>query len=264
MNKNSLIVFIAIFLFFTVFALSLDNTTTNRVKISSRDIALKNESADVIGGKDVKLNLEKSNITNQGVNAESKGVNITTSSNINNREVGFSGSNVEYNNQGARFSGHNNIKYQNVDTSKVDAALNSANNISTKKVDAEPPARRYMYKNIDWNTWKSNFVNQILEDSFSIHELDNYNEGDWLSYSFNVDYNGKITNISVKSLALSQADKDLVARLIKSYEYKDITVFPANTKKKTARVFAVMMLSDTTQKSNPKDFNDFERVKIQY
>lgn len=264
MNKNGWIVFIAIFLFVTVFALSLDNTTTNRVKISSRDIALKNESADVIGGKDVKLNLEKTNITNQGVNAENKGVNITTSSNINNSDVDFNNSSVNYNNQDSRFSSHNNIKYQNVDVSKVDAVLNDAKNISNQRVEDRPPVRRYMYKNIDWNTWKSNFVNLILEDSLNIHELDNYNEGDWLSYSFDVDYNGKITNISVKSFALTQADKDKVARLIKSYEYQDITIFPANTKKKTARVFAVMMLSDTTQKSKPKDFNEFERVKIQY
>ena len=258
MNKNALIIGILIFVFVTVFALTLDNSSTKRVQISARDVAMNNDSSSTLGGKDVKVNLEQSNFTSTNINTENKDVNINTSSNINSSDVSFSGSDTGFSGQ------KSNINYKNVDMLEVDAALEAANNISTQKIETSLPPRRYMYKNIDWNTWKSNFVNQILEDSLNIHELDRYNEGDWLSYSFNVDVEGRISNIVVKSFALSQSDKDKVARIIKSYERTDITLFPPNTKKKTARVFAVMMLSDTTQKSNPNDFHDFERVKIQY
>lgn len=252
MNKNALIIGILIFVFVTVFALSLDSSSTKRVRFSNQDVALNNDSSATIGGKDVKVNLEQADFSNTKVNVNSSSPNFSTNN------VQFDGQNTDFSKP------KSNINYKNIDMTEVDAALNTANNISTQKVETKLPPRRYMYQNIDWNTWKSNFVNQILEDSLDIHELDNYSEGDWLSYSFNVDDKGKITNIVVKSFALKQSDKDKVVRLIKSYEYQDITLFPPNTKKKTARVFAVMMLSDTTKKSNPSDFHDFERVKIQY
>lgn len=259
MNKNTLTICILIFVFVTVFALSLDTKSSKRVQISTRDVALNNDSsANIGGGQDVKVNLEQANFSGTQINAENKGVNINTSSNIDYNSMNYDGQDTGFSKQ------KSNINYKNIDMTEVDMALDAANNISTQKVETPPPARRYMYQNIDWNTWKSNFVNQILEDSLNIHELDNYNEGDWLSYSFNVDEKGKITNIVVKSFALKQSDKDKVARLIKSYEYQDITLFPPNTKKKSARVFAVMMLSDTTKKSSPSDFHDYERVKIQY
>ncbi len=253
MNKNAIAIGILIFVFVTVFALSLDTKSSKRVQISSRDVALNNDSSATIGGgKDVKVNLEQADFSSTKVNVNSSSPNFSTN-------------NVQFDEQDTGFSKQkSNINYKNIDMTEVDTALDAANNISTQKVETPPPPRRYMYQNIDWNTWKSNFVNQILEDSLDIHELDNYNEGDWLSYSFNVDDKGKITNIVVKSFALKQSDKDKVARLIKSYEYQDITLFPPNTRKKSARVFAVMMLSDTTKKSNPSDFHDFERVKIQY
>ena len=43
---------------------------------------------------------------------------------------------------------------------------------------------------------------------------------------------------------------------IRSYEYQDITVFPANSKRKTAKVDAVVLLGESEKKSKPSDFND--------
>ena len=69
-------------------------------------------------------------------------------------------------------------------------------------------------------------------------------------------------NISVRSMHLSPSDKQKVARLIKSYEHTPITRFPQNSKRKTARVSAVMMLSnEATIHSKPSDFQDTETYK---
>ena len=153
-----------------------------------------------------------------------------------------------------------------MDTEHLDNVLADAKNYKYQRTDVSnkpyQQKSRYQYKNIDWNTWRSNFVNKILDDSLSIKTLDNYTTGAWFYYSFNVSSEGVITNIVVKSVYLSEEDKKRVARLIKSYQYKEITVFPANSKRKNAKVSAVMMLSNETKHSSPKDFNDFEQIKL--
>ena len=124
------------------------------------------------------------------------------------------------------------------------------------------PRDRYAYRNIDWSTWKSNFVNKILDDSMYIKSLDKYEEGSFFYYSFIVDDQGRISNIHVKSMHLSEADKREVARLIKSYEFSDVTIFPAKSKRKTASVSAVMMISNESQRAKPSDFHDLEQIKF--
>lgn len=274
MNKNWWIICILIFAFITVFVLSLDGTApSGRVKISNRNIEISHESTEVVNDDSVKLKLGDAKIDNKKLETQNKNINIDSSSNINNSEVSFNNSETEYSNQSSnfksgsnKFSNNNNITYKNLDTNELDIALNEAKNINNKRINPEPRPieRKYKYKNIDWGTWKSNFVNQILEDSLKIHELDEYQEGSWFYYSFDVDLTGKISNIQIKSIFLTPEDKTKVAKLIKSYQYQDITLFPANTKRKSATVSAVMMLSDTTKKTNPNDFKDIEHVKFQY
>ena len=38
-----------------------------------------------------------------------------------------------------------------------------------------------LVKNIDWSTWKSEFINKILDESMSITSLDDYGVGTWFT-----------------------------------------------------------------------------------
>ena len=55
-----------------------------------------------------------------------------------------------------------------------------------------------------------------------------------------------------------------IRSLIRSYEKMPITVFPENSKRKKAKIKAIMLLGDTEQKANSSSFVDTERVKIRY
>ena len=125
-------------------------------------------------------------------------------------------------------------------------------------------ADKYLERNIDWNTWKSNFINRILDDSVYISALDEYGLGAWFYYSFDVHSDGSISNIKVYSWYLNAEDKEKVVKLIKSYAYKPITKFPLHTKKKNVKVDAAVLLGSTEKRANPSDFNENERVKIKY
>ena len=290
MNKIAWISGILIFVFVTVFVLSLDNnTSTRRVRISNQNFEITHENTELVNNESVKINLNESKINNADINAKNSNIALNSSdvklenssnisnsgtqfnnnSNFSNQSSSFNNSDTEFSNYKTNFSNSNNINYDNIDDSHLDTMLNNAKNVSTQPLGKDNrPLRqvqqrdRYLYKDIDWNTWKSNFVNKILDDSISIRELDQYAEGTWLYYQFDVYADGRIANVEVRSMVISQRDKELVANLIKSYAYQDITIFPANTKREKAKVSAVMILSNTTQKSSPRDFNDNERIKI--
>lgn len=292
MNKIGWIIVVILFVFVTAFVLSLDNTNVGkRVKISNQNFEITHENTEMVNNESVKINLNDANIKNKNINANnsdlalnSSSLNVENSGTLNNSEVNFnnnsdysnqstsySNSNSNYYNQDINASNSNNISYDNLDDGHLDTMLNNAKNVSTKPmgIDNRPfkqmPRKqqdRYIYKNIDWNTWRSEFVNAILDGSMSVRELDMYNPGTWLYYSFDVYSDGRITNISVKSVYLTEEDKQKVANLIKSYEYSDVTVFPANSKREKAKVSAVMILSDTTERATPSDFNDSEQIKI--
>lgn len=298
MNKIWWFVGLIVFVFITVFVVSLDTTQTQRVQFSNQDFAIKNEGNEVVNssvnGSNTNIKFSDSKFTNKQISATDSKVNMNStkisledSSNYKSQDVSLKNkskfsnqskytnqsteiedSDWAYDNQGTGFKNANPISYKNLDTEHLDAVLADAKNISTKPTSiTDKPFRqmhqdRYLYKNIDWNTWKSEFVNKILDDSLAIKSLDSYQNGAWFYYSFDVSDKGEISNISIKSVYLSEDDKRRVRRLIQSYQYKDITVFPANSKRKTAKVSAVMMLSTETQHSKPSDFNDFEQIKM--
>ena len=173
------------------------------------------------------------------------------------------------------------ISYKNIDDSNLDNILKNASTTTktTKKEQLSqipkyktknnskeyqyPDDVEYGYDNIDWSRWKSNFVNRILDDSMILTELDKYPNGAFFYYSFVVDYEGNISNISVRSIYLSEEDKKIVSNFIKQYAHKPITKFPPKTNRKTARVSAIMMLATETVHSKPSDFDDTERIKYQ-
>lgn len=278
MNKIAWIVCICIFIFCTVFVVSLDSTdTSRRVRFTNQNFEFKNEGNEIVNDTTNvhKVNLGGSRITNQNFEATNSDMHITDS------DTRLSSQNTDFDNQRYNYDDRPvSIDHHNLDDSELDATLGDVENQNFTKQNVPvygeynpkyekrkimPPANyEYEYRNIDWSKWKSNFVNKILDDSLQIKELDRYPDGSMFYYSFIVDDRGKISNISVRSVHLSATDKKIVANFIQSYEYSYLTKFPENTKRKTARVSAIMMLSSAgTKHSKPSDFSDIEKIKYQ-
>lgn len=265
---SGIIVFVAV----TVFVLAVDDSSQRKkVQFTNQSLVLNNENTDVKNEK-VNVNLGGTKLENKDISASNKSINIKSnntnfdnvSGNYSNQQTNYSNSDESFKSQDTKFNRQLN-DYEN-QKSKIKSIENRFKNKSVKASsdNFEPVKRnRYIVKDIDWNTWKSNFINQIIDDSMYIKSLDNYDVGSWFYYSFNVDKYGRISDITVKSMYLSSIDKDRIRKLIKSYEYKDITVFPANTRKTTAKVDAVVMLGNSEKKARPSDFNENEQVKIQ-
>lgn len=282
MNKNLWLICAVLFVFVTVFVIASDTSVPNRrVRFTNQSFEINNKGNGIVNDSNAKINFSRSNIKNKDIKTndsdikisstdiENKNINYNNSSNYSNQETSFENTGTEYTNHNLGVQNQGNLNYKNVDYGDLDSRLEQAKNISTEPVDVSNkpfrmmPKNKYAYKNIDWSTWKSNFVNAILDESVSIKELDNYPNGAWFYYQFNVDATGKISDIVVKSMYLDYLDKQKVIKLIKSFEYSELTIFPRNTKRKVAKVSAVMMLSSETQHARPNDFNDFEQVKIQ-
>lgn len=281
MNKNLWIICAILFVFVTVFVIAFDTAVPNRrVRFTNQSFEITNKNNEIVNNTNAKIHFGSSNIKNKSIktndtgiklsstNVKNKDVSYNNSSDFLNQETSFGNNDAKYSNQNFDVQNEGNLDYKNVDYSDLDARLQQAKNITDNPVDVNNkpfrmmPKNRYVYKNIDWNTWKSNFVNAILDESISIKELDNYPNGAWFYYQFDVDSQGRIFNIIVKSMHLDSHDKQKVVNLIKSFEYSELTIFPHNTKRKTAKVSAVLMLSNETQYSRPNNFNDFEQVKI--
>lgn len=190
------------------------------------------------------FNNQQNRLSNQGSLSNEGSFNIKQSD-INNLKTGFK----NYGNYSNK-----KIKYNNNNTS----VKNYNNNVNNANINNE----NYALKNIDWNTWRSNFVNKITDDTFYIEELNKYPTGTLFHYSFAVDNTGRVYNVKITSLTISKEDRDKIAELIKGYSYTDITKFPPNSKRKTANVSAILLFSNETEYSSPSDFHDLEQIKI--
>ena len=264
-----IIAFVFVFLLVTAMALTVDNPNLGRrVKFTNVSFAIRNSNNEVVNvtkntSTTSTVKYTQKHTTSPDVTTQTDTQKYTTQNEINNYRTEYETSNNTYKNS---YKNTNDISY---DRAYKDASrkINSKRdygdytNKYSKLADGDDEDE-YLYKNIDWSKWKSNFVNRILDDSLYIGELDNYPNGAFFYYSFTVDSSGGISNISVRSVYLSEHDKNLVKNLIKGYAHKPITKFPLNTNRKTAKVSAIMMLSNNeTNYSKPSDFNDTERVK---
>lgn len=275
MKKTPIIIGILIFVLTTVWVMSIDVSDRKRVAIKGQDLALNNDETTQIDGKNVNLNSADTNFSKTDINASGTNINVKNSD-INMNDTGFDNTKTDINfepfdNQGTGYDSQN-ISSDNQDGyynnfEEFKNRKNKLNNAKTQFSNSNTNNNRqrtgrYVIKNIDWNTWKSQFINQILDDSMYIHSLDQYGIGTWFYYSFTVTSDGEIRNINVSSVYLSNEDKKRIENLIRGYEYQEITIFPANSKRKTAKVDAVVLLGESEKKSKPSDFNDIERIKI--
>jgi len=295
MEKLGCLIGIIIACLVTILVLTTDvGTFEHTVTFSTQETSLNRQQNLLVNPSKVSLNNKETNITNKEISADNRELNAglkqfdnksvnyyNTPSDGENRSVHFyntSGSvtRSEINNLKAGFgSGHTltpmnhysskpaTAKSVNMNYSQQGANYHPYNtDYSLQKTTSQPDEDRYVYKNLDWRKWRSNFINRITDDSIYITELDKYPQGTMFQYSFEVDSSGKVYNIKVRSFQLSKEDKEKVVSLIESYSYKEITRFPPKSNRKTTKVSAILLLSDKTEYATPGDFNDFEQVKI--
>ena len=257
-----------------------DMQTISRVKVSNQQI--------VINQGDVGMN-NSGNLSNQNVNGSNTNVNIGNNGSLNNtggsfnNNGNFNNQNTEFGNQGqfgntgGSFNNNGNLNNQNTGFGNQGGGIGNRGggfqnengeignyNVGFENQDYRSEMDRYKYQDIDWSTWKSNFVNRILDDSMYITNLDLYGLGTWFYYSFNVTDKGEIKDVFVFSLYLNEDDKRQIRDLIRSYAHKPITIFPKDSQRKKAKVKAIMLLGETESKSNASNFNDIEKIKKKY
>ena len=261
-KKNLVIVGIILFFLLTIIAMSMDVSQRKKVSFINQSLSLNNENAN-IENKRANVNTAKSKIStnNTGVNIQGANVKSTSTDigfeSLDNQKTGYSNQQLKNDSQGNYYNSFDDFKNRK---QRLENARIQINNASPRSNNQR--TSRYVVKNIDWSTWKSQFINKILDDSVYITSLDDYGVGAWFYYSFIVTSDGAIRDVTVRSPYISDIDKQRVVNLIKSYEYKDITVFPANSRRVTAKVDAVVMLGNSEKKSKPSDFNDVERIKM--
>lgn len=265
--------------------INLNKTQINNTKLATNDqnINFTNKNLNIDNSSS---NFQNTNFTGQNANISGQNANFNNqnarfqNNNFNNQSSDFNNQNSNFDNQNSRYNRqktrYNNSSINNQDNqlnkqltdyerqqNRIKNLENSLKNIKSNSSGSNSRQQsRYLVKNIDWSTWKSNFVNKIVEDSVNIKELDDYGIGSWLYYSFDVDSSGRIYNVKVTSPYLLNADKVKVADMIKDYAYTDITIFPANSKRSTANVNAIIMLGESEKKSKPSDFKDMEKIRI--
>ena len=261
-KKNLVIVGIILFFLLTIIAMSMDVSQRKKVSFINQSLSLNNENAN-IENKRANVNTAKSKIStnNTGVNIQGANVKSTSTDigfeSLDNQKTGYSNQQLKNDSQGNYYNSFDDFKNRK---QRLEDARSQINNASPRLNNQN--VSRYIVKNIDWSTWKSQFINKILDDSVYITSLDDYGVGAWFYYSFIVTSDGAIKDLTVRSPYISDIDKQRVMNLIKSYEYTDITVFPANSRRVTAKVDAVVMLGNSEKKSKPSDFNDIERIKM--
>lgn len=261
-KKNLVIVGIILFFLLTIIAMSMDVSQRKKVSFINQSLSLNNENAN-IENKRANVNTAKSKIStnNTGVNIQGANVKSTSTDigfeSLDNQKTGYSNQQLKNDSQGNYYNSFDDFKNRK---QRLENARSQINNASPRLNNQN--VSRYIVKNIDWSTWKSQFINKILDDSVYITSLDDYGVGAWFYYSFIVTSDGAIKDLTVRSPYISDIDKQRVMNLIKSYEYTDITVFPANSRRVTAKVDAVVMLGNSEKKSKPSDFNDVERIKM--
>lgn len=273
MQKNFIIIGIIIFLLVTAIVLTTsESPQSKKVQITNQNFVIKNENTEV-KSEDLNINLGKTNIANNNVKTKNKEIAITPTKKVEYKTLNptLNNNTTKLNSTDYKFSNSRNnvnnkiIEYENQKKhlSNLEKALQKSR-LANKNIKQERQQSRYLVRNIDWSTWKSNFVNAIIDGSMGIDSLNSYPEGSWFYYSFNVDREGRISNIKVHSIQISSEDKEKIVELIKSFQYSEVTVFPANSKRNTIKVDAVVLFGNTEKKARPSDFNDTEQVKIKF
>ena len=124
---------------------------------------------------------------------------------------------------------------------------------------AEPPKTlTQQEETIAWNVWRSNLINQIMQDV----KMPNVPEGTVFQFSFTVDKYGKVSNVQTGANPANYTPYAIqyIAPVIRSYQGRSILNFPEGTARTTTQVTGKWRMSTTKKYSTPQDFNDIEKV----
>lgn len=289
MKKLLCIIGIVTVLIVTFVVLTTDVGTNNHtIKITQQQTSFSNTSNTKLNSNNLTLNNKDVNTNNKNLNLNIEQIN-NTQSELENRSVhvyntngSISRTDINHLKAGlhsektlspmSHFVSNEHVKVYNTPNRIPNNKGFINNNVNVtpstqeyKDIDTSNyNSNHYVYKSLDWSTWRSNFINKITDDSIYVESLNNYPQGSMFAYSFMVDNTGKIYDVKVRSFQLSREDKDKVAQLIKSYEHTNITKFPPNSKRKMVKVSAILLLSDKTEYSRPSDFHDLEQIRLNF
>jgi len=240
-----LIISIVLFIIVSVAVLnSKDTSSIKPVVLQNQNIVLEQKSTKIVQ-ESTKLKPKEIKFENKTVSTSARKVNLTRQETSTYKIYDFHKKEPQksYNTETQNYS---KLKSKNSEDSK--------HQIMTD----------YLYEEIDWSIWRSNFINKILDDSFYIKSLDKYDTGNWFYYSFYVTDKGEITDVNVFSLYLTKEDIKEIEDLIYSYAHSYITVFPKNSKRERVKVKAIVMLDSSEKRAAPSDINDSERIRVPY
>ena len=141
----------------------------------------------------------------------------------------------------------------------------------TVKVEAPKIEQKVVQKNVEqpkvltqqeetiaWNIWRSNLINQIMQDV----KMPSVPQGTVFQFSFTVDKYGKITNVQTGANPANYTPYAIqyITPVIRSYQGRSILNFPEGTARTTTQVTGKWRMSTTRKYSTPEDFNDIEKV----
>lgn len=112
---------------------------------------------------------------------------------------------------------------------------------------------------IAWNKWRSDLQNQVMRDAKIIAPL-----GTAFKFSFTVDKFGTISNLKVWSTdpVYTNAGIRVIKPILLGYQGKYILEFPQGTKRIITNVTGGFVMARETNYSSPKDYSDYEKVKV--
>ena len=279
MDKKKLFYIIDIVLIFiigTVYAIKTDYAGTKKINVVSRKMEFKN-TQDIITDTGVKVGTVQTNIKDSKITAKNNDINLKSKGSIKDSKTSIKGDGSKIDNSKSKidFSKYDfsatRTKPKNTDTKVKDASYygledilygNKNNKIASgnfkndKLHQGKANYEREKMRAVNWNIWKSNFTNEILEKCDIAINLSKKKKGDFFYFSFDVTDEGEIKNVIV--ILLSEPDKTNFTNFIKSYAHSRFTDFPANTRRKSANIRAYMTFDDYDKGTTERDFNDME------
>ena len=120
----------------------------------------------------------------------------------------------------------------------------------------------YEETQIDWAKWHSDVLNELIKNSKNAPDNQPV---DTLNYiEFDVDNEQNIVNIKISSepQQYSQQARKHFSSHVRNLVGSDILKFPQGSKRKITHFKAILKKSNKTQLSTPKDFFDYEKIKV--
>lgn len=147
----------------------------------------------------------------------------------------------------------------NIKNTKVKTVPQNVQKTQPKVVQQPKQVQEQEAEVVLWNKWRSNLQNQIMKDV----KLPDVPYGTIFRFAFEVDKYGKVTNLQTWSDQPQYTPYAIqyIAPVIKSYQGRDILVFPNGSNRITTNVSGAWKIADSTKYSSPEDYKDIEKIR---